>query len=110
MLTIAALAFMLWPVHYFLQLPYYEAQAEYHGLMAGFCEDEAELFTRRAELCRARARMGAPWNDPSEEAETLKCCPYLSDAPRYSSWLEQAVVWERAAAKAKRAAQWHASY
>jgi hypothetical protein len=48
------------------------------------------------------AKAGAPWDDPGEEAEILKCCPYSSDAPRYGSWSEQAAVWERAASRSTR--------
>ncbi len=61
----------------------------------------------RADACAGRARRGAPWDDPSEQAAVLKCCPYPSDAPRYGSWVEQAAIWDRAAERARRAAEWH---
>jgi len=59
----------------------------------------------RSKACLARAMSGAPWDDPSEEAETLKCCPYPTDTPRYDSWAEQSAVWERAAQRGVRTAE-----
>jgi hypothetical protein len=108
MIMVACVAILLWPVHCCLQMPYYDERAMFHGLMADLCRYEAELMTRRADSCSARARNGTAWDDPSEEAEVLKCCPYLTDRPRYGSWSEQAAVWARAARKAARAADRHA--
>jgi hypothetical protein len=108
MIMVACVAILLWPVRCCLQMPYYEERALFHGFMADLCRYEAELMTRRADACSARARNGIAWDDPSEEAEVLKCCPYLTDRPRYGSWSEQAAVWARAARKAARAADRHA--
>jgi hypothetical protein len=107
MIMVACVAILLWPVHCCLQMPHYDERALFHGLMADLCRDEAELMTRRADACSARSRNGTAWDDPSEEAEVLKCCPYLTDMPRYGSWSEQAAVWARAARKAARAAKRH---
>jgi hypothetical protein len=90
MIMVACVAILLWPVHCCLQMPYYDERALFHGLMADLCRYEAELMTRRADACSARARNGIAWDDPSEEAEVLKCSPYLTDRPRYGSWSEQA--------------------
>jgi hypothetical protein len=108
MIMVACLAILLLPVHCCLQMPYYEELAGFHGFMADLCRYEAELMNRRADACSARARNGIAWDDPGEEAEVLKCCPYLTDRPRYGSWSEQAAVWARAARKAARAADRHA--
>jgi hypothetical protein len=108
MVMVACVAILLFPVHCCLQLPYYEEQAQFHGFMAQLCRYEAEMMTGRANACSARARNGVAWDDPSEEAEVLKCCPYLTDTPRYASWSEQAAVWARAASKAASAADRHA--
>jgi hypothetical protein len=107
MIAVAFLAIGLWPVHHWLHQPYYEERANFHGMMAQFCECEAALYRHRATACSARASSGAPWDDPSEEAEDLKCCPYPSDGPRYGSWSEQAAVWERAARRSARVARRH---
>jgi len=107
MVAVAFVAIVLWPVHHWRQKPYYEEMSRGHELMAYFCENEAALMKQRAEACSARARSGAPWDETGEEAENLKCCPYPNDCPQNGSWFEQAGVWERAARKAKSAAEWH---
>jgi len=104
MKAVAVLAICLWPVHYWLRLPYDRKLAQYNGMMADFCEAEAGMMMGRSKACLARAKSGAPWDDPSDEAETLKCCPYPNDNPRYGSWLEQSAVWERAAQRGMRTA------
>ena len=108
MAAVACVAVLLWPAHHWLQKPYYDEMASFHGMMAGLCESEAVLMKHRAKACSVRAQTGASWDDPSEEAETLKCCPYPEDVPRYGSWSEQAAIWERAARGGKRAAKRHA--
>ena len=107
MIAVACMAIVLSPVHHWLQMPFYEERANYHGLMANLCEYETALMRKRADACSVLAKSGAPWDDPGEEAEVLKCCPYSSDAPRYGSWSEQAAVWERAASRSTRCAQRH---
>jgi hypothetical protein len=107
MIAVAISALIFWPVHCIRQLPYYERQFKLHDALAAFCRGEGELMTWRADACAARARSSAPWDDPSEAADDLKCCPYLNDVPRYGSWAEQAAIWERAAARAREAAEWH---
>jgi hypothetical protein len=106
-LLVAAFALLLLPVHYWVRGPYYTEKASFHGMMTAFCEYEADLMRGHARACLQRAETGARWDDPSEEAENLKCCPYPNDLPAYGSWAEQAAIWERAAAKAIRAARWH---
>jgi hypothetical protein len=107
MIAVALVAIVLWPVHHWLERPYYEEKAKFHGLMAELCASEGTLMTRRAESCSVRGNSGAAWEDPSEEADDLKCCPYPSDCPQHGSWSEQAAVWERAARRSLRAAEWH---
>jgi hypothetical protein len=75
--------------------------------MAHLCTSEATLFKHRAESCWARATRRAAWGETGEDAETLRCCPYPSDSPQNGSWTEQAAVWDRAARKSLRAAEWH---
>jgi hypothetical protein len=89
------------------QSPYYEPRSDLHDTLAGFCKGEEELMRHRADVCADRARRGAPWDDPSEAADDLKCCPYINDVPQHGSWAEQAAIWERAAERAKTAAEWH---
>jgi hypothetical protein len=107
MLLTAVLAVELLPAHFWFRGPYYRERAHFHAIMAGFCECEAALFLSNADECSRRAELGLGWNDPSEESENLRCCPYPNDVPRYGSWLEQAEVWARASARAARAATWH---
>ncbi len=105
MIGVALVAIILWPFHLWLYKPYYDSRARFHGFMAALCEAEAQLMMQRADQCLARG--GRAWDDPSEEADVLKICPYPSDGPRYGSWLEQGAVWQRAAAKSRKAARWH---
>jgi hypothetical protein len=56
--------------------------------------------TERSRACLSMARRGVPWEDASEEAETLRICPFEQDRPRDPSWLTQAEVWDRAAQRA----------
>jgi multisubunit Na+/H+ antiporter MnhB subunit len=107
LIAVALLAIGLSPAHYWLYTPYYKEQANFHGMMARFCEDEAESMSRKAEACSARAHRGSQWDVPGKAAEDLKCCPYPSDVPRFGSWSEQAAVWERAAQRSMRAAERH---
>ena len=92
MIAVACVAIVLWPVHYWLQMPVYEERFSFHAFMAQLCEYEAELMKSRAKAWQDGACSGAPWDDASEEAEVLKCCPYSSDGPRYGAWSEQAAV------------------
>jgi hypothetical protein len=78
---------------------------DFPGVMANLCTKEAEQFESRAAACRARAKNGDPWEESGEEVENLKLCPLPSDKRRRDSWLEQAAIWERAAARARKAAQ-----
>ena len=107
MIAVGSVAIALAPVHCCLQMRYYTEMVLMHGLMADMCRSEAELMRQRADACAMRAKNGVAWDDSSEEAETLKCCPYPNDTPRYGSWSEQAAVWERASRKAARAADRH---
>jgi hypothetical protein len=107
MSAVALMAIVLWPVHLWYQRPYYDEMSRDHDLMAYLCSNEATLMKQRAESCKARAGSAAPWDEAGEEAENLRCCPYLSDCPQHGSWSEQAAVWERAAGKAQNAADWH---
>jgi hypothetical protein len=107
MFAVAISALVLWPVHCVRRLPDDARQVNLHGAIAAFCKNEEELMKHRANACADRARSGAPWDDPGEVAEDLKCCPYINDVPRYGSWAEQAAIWERAATRAKEAAEWH---
>jgi hypothetical protein len=109
MIAVAISALILWPVHCLRRIPYHERQSSHHETLAGFCEGEEKLMRHRADVCADRARRGAPWDDSSEAADDLKCCPYINDLPRYGSWAEQAAVWDRAAERAKTAAEWHSS-
>jgi len=72
MKAVAVLAIGLWPVHFWLRLPYDREIARYNAIMAGLCEAEAGIMMGRSKACLARAMSGAPWDDPSEEAETLR--------------------------------------
>jgi hypothetical protein len=94
-------------VSFIPERPYYEEKANFHALMAELCASEGTLMTRMAESCSVRANSGAAWEGPSEEADDLKCCPYPSDCPQHGSWSEQAAVWERAARRSLRAAEWN---
>ncbi len=109
MIAVAISALILWlfqPAH---RSPYYEPRSELHETLAGFCKGEEELMKHRANVCTDLARRGAPWDDPSEAADDLKCCPYINDVPPNGSWAEQAAVWERAAERARAAAEWHSN-
>ncbi len=110
LIAVVASALALWPIHYIIRLPDYTVIGTYNEMMADFCESEAVLMMGRREACLTRAANGDPWEDTSESAETLKICPYPSDAPRYGSWREQAAVWERAARKARKAAERYAGW
>jgi hypothetical protein len=107
MMVIAILELILCAVHQGLRRPYYDERASFHGMMSDFCVAEADLMKGRADACRGRAMSDAPWDDTSDEAQDLKCCPYPWDAPRYGNWMDQAAVWERAARKASDAARRH---
>jgi hypothetical protein len=37
MIAVALVAIVLWPVHHWLERPYYEEKAKFHGLMAELC-------------------------------------------------------------------------
>lgn len=108
LLTVALSALILWPIHECQWRSFYNERGSFHGMMSDFCTAEAELMERRAELCRGRGKSGVRWDDPAEDAETLRCCPYPSDVPKYGSWAEQAAIWERAAVKGRQAAGRHA--
>jgi hypothetical protein len=107
MIAVGLVAVVLWPVHLWLYRPYYQNKAGFHGLLADLAAAEAEIMTQRADQCLARSKSGTPWDDSSEEAEVLRICPYPSDGPRFGSWSEQRDVWQRAAARSRRAAQRH---
>jgi hypothetical protein len=109
MYVVAAFALVFWTARYMCQPPSDPNQPDYHGMMAFFCEEEAKLFHDRADACRARAKKGEPWDEPGEEAEILKICPYPSDQRHRDSWFEQAAIWERASDRAWRGAERHRS-
>ncbi len=102
MIAVACIALLLALVRYSVRVPDSEEIPNIHSLMAELCKYEATLMSRRADDCLARAKHNAPWDDPSEEAETLKCCPYPSDTPPYGSWSDQAAVWKARLAKRPR--------
>ena len=77
-------------------------------MMEVFCYTERYLFEQRAATCRVWAFRGVPWGEEGEEAETLRACPF-SETPRYPTWAEQAAVWDRAAAKARKAGEYYRS-
>jgi hypothetical protein len=101
-------AIVMWPVHLCLFAPYYVEKARFHALMSSLCAAEATIMEGRAYKCSARAAEGVAWDEPGEDAEDLKICPYPSDVPRYGSWYEQQAVWLRAAKKSRKAARRHA--
>ena len=110
MYLVAALALVFWAARYMCQAPLDTNEADYHGMMAFFCDEEAKLFHDRAHACRARAKEGEPWDEPGEEAEVLKLCPYPSDQRHQDSWHEQTAIWERASARARAGAERHRSH
>jgi hypothetical protein len=108
MIAVAIAAIILW-LFRAPQQPYDDPRSDLHDVLTAFCKGEEELMKHRAAVCADRARRGAPWDDPSEAADDLKCCPYINDVPPYGSWAEQAAVWERAAERARTAAEWHSN-
>ncbi len=109
MILVTLSALLLWPIGHLVRKPHYEQLASLHKALAAFCEEEAALMGHRAEACAAKAQRGADWDEKGEVAEDLRYGPYGNDPPRYGSWAEQAATWDRAADRARAAADWHDS-
>jgi predicted membrane channel-forming protein YqfA (hemolysin III family) len=110
MYIVGGFALVFWPARYVCQVPPDTNLPDYHGMMAFFCEEEAKLFQSRADACLAQEKNGTPWDDSREDSGVFKLCPYPSDQRRHDSWHDQAAIWERASARARRAARRHLSH
>jgi hypothetical protein len=110
MYIVGGLALVVRPARYGCQGPPDPQVPDYHGMMAFFFDEEAKLFQNRAVACLARAKNGTPWDDSGEDSEVLQLCPYPSDQRRHDSRPEQAAIWERASARARKSAQRHLSH